>query len=502
MKVYIIFIFVFAYILEIYGSSISKIDDEPLTIPKDFILGAATASYQIEGAWNEDGKGENVWDYILHNEPDLVDDKSNGDIAADSYHKFEEDIKAMKEMGLNAYRFSISWSRILPKGDLSEINQAGIDWYSHFIDRLLEEGIEPLVTMYHWDLPQTIQERTGGFVNPIIADYFEDYAFVLFSNLGDRVKRWITFNEPIEVCKGYSVGKERPPGIVNRGVGDYLCAHGLLLSHARAYRLYDSTFRKQQNGKVGITLSVSWYEPKTDSEEDKEAARVKMDFDMGWYANPIFTQEGNYPQSMRDRIGNNSEAEGLRRSRLPKFSAEEINSLRGSADFLGLNHYTTSYTSAGVEGENPSRERDSGAKLEQDPSWPGSSAPWLKVVPWGIRKLIVDAAQRYPGYDIIITENGFPDEGELNDNGRINYLVSYMNQMMLAIHEDKAPLIGYFYWALIDNFEWMYGYTQAFGLYKIDYNSEERTRTAKDSSKVYAEMISTRQVPSPSSYVH
>lgn len=499
MEIYIIIFLTITSNFEIFGNCAIKID-EPLIIPEDFLLGASSASYQIEGAWNEDGKSESIWDNALHSHPEWVLDKSNGDGAADTYHKFEQDIKILKEMGLTGYRFSISWPRILPNGDLTKINQAGIDWYNHFINRLLEEGIEPIVTIYHWDMPQYLQERVGGMANPIIADYFEDYANVLFSNFGDRVKWWITFNEPTILCPGYGEGPVKAPGIENPDVGDYLCGHALLLSHARIYRLYNTTYRDNQKGKVGITLAVQWYEPKTESEEDKEAARVYMDFEMGWFAHPIFTQEGDYPQSMKDRIENISLADGLRRSRLPKFTSEQINDLKGSSDFLGLNHYTSYLLSPDESNNIPSRSRDSGTKMEQDPTWPGSSAPWLKIVPWGMRKLIVEATKRYPGYDILITENGYADDGLLQDDSRIDYLVSYMREMLLAVHEDNAPVIGYFHWSLFDNFEWMNGYTQKFGLYKVDYDNDELPRIAKDSSKVYAGIVSSRQVPPPSFY--
>lgn len=218
------------------------------SFPDDFLFGVATAAYQIEGGWNEDGKGENIWDSFTHNHPEYIKDNSSGDVACDSYHKIAEDIALIKSLGVNYYRFSLSWSRILPKGYSYSVNKAGIDYYNKLIDGLLNEGIQPMITLYHWDLPVVFQDL-GGWPNELIADYFEDYAKVAFDNFADRVKYWITFNEPYIVCyQGYG-SVDKAPALNMTGYADYLCTHTVLKAHANVYHLYNNTYKSKYNGE-------------------------------------------------------------------------------------------------------------------------------------------------------------------------------------------------------------------------------------------------------------
>jgi beta-glucosidase/6-phospho-beta-glucosidase/beta-galactosidase len=464
------------------------------SFPPHFLFGAATAAYQIEGGWNEGGKGDNIWDTLTHQHPDWIADGLNGDIAADSYHRYNEDVRAVREMGMNVYRFSISWSRVLPTGDVDIVSKAGLAYYNSLINELIANGIEPMVTMYHWDLPQPLQD-IGGWPNLAIADYFEEYARVLFAHFGDKVKWWITFNEPHSMCAGYGERRLTAPGIDAHGIGDYMTAHTVLKAHARVYHLYDTVYRKRQKGHVGITLDSKWYEPLDSSEDSKEAAERGLQFHLGWFAHPIFSTEGDYPSVMKKRISNNSMTEGRTRSRLPRFNRKEVEYIKGTFDFFGLNHYTTSLATAGTVGESPSKRRDSGVKLRQDPSWPSSASAWLKVVPWGFRKLLVWIANEYNNPPVFITENGFSDRGELEDANRTNYLTSYLRELLKAIHEDGCNVFGYTAWSLIDNYEWLKGYTEKFGLYYVNYSDPARPRIPKHSSRVMAEIIRTRHIP-------
>lgn len=210
---------------------------------------------------------------MVHNKPDDIKDKSNGDVAADSYHNYKRDVEMMRELGLDAYRFSFSWSRILPTGFSNEINQAGIDFYNNYIDEMLKYNIIPMVTLYHWDLPQKLQEL-GGFSNPLFSEWFEDYSRVAFEKFGDRVKHWITFNEPREICyEGYG-NNTKAPQINAHGIGEYLCAKHLVMAHAKAYHAYNNEFKASQGGTCGITISVNWFGPLTDSDEDAAAAEL------------------------------------------------------------------------------------------------------------------------------------------------------------------------------------------------------------------------------------
>ncbi|CAG0896208.1 unnamed protein product, partial [Cyprideis torosa] len=312
-------------------------EEEPLlydTFPDDFVWAAATSAHQIEGAWDEDGKGVNIWDTFTHGPPE----RPNGDIACDTYHKWQEDIDMLQALGVTHYRFSISWARILPEGT-GRINPLGIEWYSNFTDGLLAAGIEPMVTLYHWDLPQALQDR-GGWLSDDAWDWFEEYADVMFGALGDRVKLWITLNEPwVASVVGYGTGAHAP-GLNNEGEFPYISAHNMLKSHARAYRLYKSKYA-DQNGQVGITLNVGYAIPDNDDPITIEAANRNLEFNIGWFAHPVLI-DGDYPPVMRELVDYKSQQQGFAQSRLPYFTEEEKAMLAQSSDFLGMNYYTGS----------------------------------------------------------------------------------------------------------------------------------------------------------------
>ncbi|KAJ8924301.1 hypothetical protein NQ315_007094 [Exocentrus adspersus] len=433
-----------------------EVNNKPF--PDDFLFGTATASYQVEGGWDEDGKGENIWDHLAHTHPELIDGNATGDVACDSYHRYKEDVALLKDLGANHYRFSLSWSRILPNGTSDNVNLAGVDYYKNLIKELRANDIEPLVTIYHWDLPQVLQEQ-GGWPDDFIVDAFADYARVCFELLGDSVKYWLTFNEPKQTClQGYGDGSMAPM-IQESGVLDYKCTHNVLKAHAKAWHIYDDEFRAKQNGKVSITIDTSWFEPVDDAPENEEAAETKRQFTFGWYVNPIFN--GDYPEVMKTRIANRSAAEGLDESRLPAFTDEEIAYILGTHDYLGLNVYTSSLIRAIPEPEigQPSYYSDIGVEESTSPDWPSSASSWLKITPWGARKLLNWIKKTYNDPDIFITENGVSEDGtDLNDNIRVNYYRDYLSNIRSAM-EDGVSVIGYTAWSLMDNFEWMRGYT-------------------------------------------
>ncbi|XP_049766418.1 myrosinase 1-like [Schistocerca cancellata] len=461
--------------------------------PDGFYLGAATAAYQVEGGWNEGGKGESIWDHTLHAQPNLTADGQNGDVAADSYHKYKEDVQLLVGLNANVYRFSLSWPRILPTGDTDNINQAGIDYYNSLINELLANGIQPMVTLYHWDLPQELQ-KLGGWPNAVIADYFVEYARIAFENFGDRVKLWLTFNEPDMFSNGYSSATALAPGADSPGVADYLLAKAVLLAHARVYRLYDQRFRPTQRGRVGITLNIDWYEPLTSSADDAEASDRQLQFECGLWAHPIFSREGDFPEVVKLRVAANSRKEGRTRSRLPTLSPAEVNLIRGTADFFGINHYSSSLVTSGSSGSEPSKTYDSGVVTSMFEGYPTSF--WISDIPWGLRKLLNWLHKSYPGYPFFITENGWSDPpGVLNDTARIHYYRGYLSALLRSINDDGVPVIGYTAWSLLDNLEWMNGYTIKFGLYSVDYDDPERPRTAKASVPVMAQIYKERAVP-------
>ncbi|PZC77129.1 hypothetical protein B5X24_HaOG203683 [Helicoverpa armigera] len=465
--------------------------------PDDFLFGTATAAYQVEGAWNKDGKGENIWDHMTHTNPTVIRDQSNGDIAADSYHNYKRDIEMMRELGLDAYRFSMSWTRILPTGMANEVNPAGIEFYNHFINEMLKYNITPLVTLYHWDMPQKLQEL-GGLANPLFTGWFEDYARVVFENFGDRVKMFITFNEPREICyQGYGADLKAP--ILNStAVGTYLCAKNLVMAHARAYHLYDKEFRATQGGQCGITISVNWFGPVTDSAEDAVAAEIKKQGEWGLYAHPIFSTEGGFPKELSQKIAEKSAAQGYRRSRLPEFTEEEKAFVRGASDFFGVNHYTAKLISA-TKFKKPVPvpsfldDMDVGEFIPD--RWMAAASEWLKLAPNSLYNALTYLKEKYNNPVFYITENGwstFKDRG-LHDYDRIIYYRASMESVLKCL-DDGVNLKGYMAWSLMDNFEWMQGYVERFGLYQVDFSDPARTRTPRKSAFVYKHIVKHRYV--------
>ncbi|XP_022915650.2 myrosinase 1-like [Onthophagus taurus] len=468
---------------------------EDYVFPPNFQFGVATASYQVEGGWNASGKGENIWDVLTHNRPELIYDQSNGDIACDTYNKAITDVQLLKSLGVDFYRFSFSWSRILPVGTSNKINPDGIRYYNELIDELLKNGIKPFATMFHWDLPQPLQE-IGGWPNPVVADLFVDYANVLFEHFGDRVKDWITFNEPAVFCGGGYEDGSKAPAYKGNGFGVYLCAHTVLRAHGKAYRLYESKYKASQGGRVGITLDTYWFEPSSDKPEDIEAGEITIQMNFGWFAHPIYSKEGDYPSVMKERIAEKSSTEGFPRSRLPEFTPEEIEEIRGSSDFFGLNHYTTNKCTPLPAGWGipPSQWTDIGTMCYYETNWEIGASSWLAVVPWGFRKLLVWIKNEYNNPEVIITENGFSDKGELNDCRRINYYNTYLEELLKAIHEDGCNISGYTAWSFLDNFEWMRGFTEKFGVIYVDFDDPDRSRTPKMSYYVYKNILATKRV--------
>ena len=453
--------------------------------PNDFVWGTATSSYQIEGAADEGGRGKSIWD-VFCDTPGKVANGDTGAVACDHYHRFEEDIKLMADMGVKAYRFSISWSRILPNGLNDSINQEGVDFYNAMIDCCLSHGIEPWATLYHWDLPQHLEESIGGWLSDSISDRFAEYSEFCFAQFGDRIKRWITINEAwVAAILGYGQGVFAPGHTSNSE--PYLAGHNLLLAHAKAVNVYRQKFQTEQVGLIGITNNCDWREPLTNSVEDKAAAQRALEFFLGWFADPIYL--GDYPACMRQSVV----------ERLPRITDEQRQLIKGSSDFFGLNHYTTMYAaqSNGDSGEqnvygNGGLNEDQGIDLSVDEAWPTTDMQWA-VVPWGCRKLLHWIAERYDNPDIYITENGcaYDDEpinGEVNDQRRVDFYASYLAECALAI-DAGVNLKGYFAWSFMDNFEWASGYDKRFGIHHVDFDSGKRT--PKLSAKWFKQLLSS-----------
>lgn len=311
------------------------------TFPPDFQWGVATSAYQIEGGFNEDGKSFSIWDEFTNKENSTIVDGSTGNQACDSYHKIHEDVQMLRKLNINYYRFSISWTRVIPDVDHPyDVNIEGLTYYNNLIDMLLSYNIEPFITLYHWDLPAKIQNQYGGWQNVSTADRFEEYSDIVFKAFSSKVKKFITFNEPREsTVGGYEIGY-MAPGLKFAGYGAYNTSVTVLLAHAKAYRLYDRKYREHYGGKVGITLNCDWGEIRKPQDLlYQEAQNRYLQWYIGLFAHPIFL--GDFPMVMKEGVRRKSVQQGLSESRLPTLSAEQIVLIKGTADFLGLNHYTT-----------------------------------------------------------------------------------------------------------------------------------------------------------------
>ncbi|MDF3129825.1 GH1 family beta-glucosidase [Kiritimatiellaeota bacterium B1221] len=448
---------------------------------KNFIWGTATSAHQIEGAWLEDGKGMNIWDAFSHT-PGKIANEDHSEVACDHYHLYETDIAHMKDLGVNGYRFSIAWSRVIPDGK-GKVNPQGIDFYNRLIDSLLAAGITPFITLYHWDLPLTLQMEHDGWLSEVTADAFARYAQICFEAFGDRVTNWITFNENwCTAVIGNGQGHFAPGRISDDE--PYIVAHNLLLAHGKAVQ----NFRQGDfPGQIGIANNCDWREPYTDSPEDKAAAQEALEFFFGWFTDPVIF--GDYPAIMRERLGD----------RLPHFTPEQSEMLKGSSDFLGLNHYTTHYASREpiapdqmkADVGNGGDQDDQQVYLHHDPDWPRTSMGWF-VVPWGFRKLLNWIKEHYGDIPIFVTENGCSvaadnKEDAVNDQFRADFVEGYTQALTQAVEEDGVNVKGYFCWTLMDNFEWTRGYNMRFGLIYCDFETQERT--PKASFHHYAEII-------------
>lgn len=463
--------------------------------PESFVFGTATAAYQIEGAAGEGGRTPSIWDVFSHTEGKVANGDT-GDVACDHYHLFEDDVKLVADLGTKAYRFSISWPRILPNGSAGGVNEEGVQFYKRLLAALKTVGVEPVVTLYHWDLPSSVHASTGGWADPggAVSHEFAEYARVCFEEFGDDVKQWITLNEPwCSSILGYVTGEHAPGKSDAGGVDPYRAAHNLLRAHASAVQVYRKQYQKEQRGKIGITLNCDWAMAEPDSGADGEAAVKRyLDFNLGWFADPIW--KGDYPVVMRETVGD----------RLPDFTREEKLALKGSSDFFGLNHYSTHVVCAArqddgknARGCKPSFWSDEAVHKRADARWPRTDMGW-SVVPAGLRGVLGYIHRTYaPSGGILVTENGLAaPEADLAkavvDTTRVDFYSGYLSAVHDAL-EDGVDVRGYFLWSLLDNFEWAYGYEKRFGLHYVDYGTQKRT--PKPAAAWYKQLVTDRVMP-------
>ncbi len=440
--------------------------------PEGFVWGTATAAYQIEGAWNEDGKGESIWDRFSHT-PGKIANGETGDVACDHYHRWREDVELMKAVGLKAYRFSISWPRVLPEGR-GRVNQAGLDFYRRLAEGLLEAGIEPYATLYHWDLPMALQDQ-GGWPERGSVDAFVEYAEVVCRGLGGLVKSWITLNEPrVSAEVGYLEGRHAPG---HTDLDEMLAAaHHLLLAHGRAVSVIRSHCSDAQ---VGITLDLHPSVPASPSMEDRRAADLQLAIKSRWYLDPLVGR--GYPSS------------GVEEFNRPMafVNSGDMQTIAVPIDFLGVNYYSRDIvrSSAIPEEENAPRSVFPGRQR---------TAMGWEVYAQGLYELLTWLHAAYPFKTFFVTENGVayddvvgPD-GSIDDPARVVYLRDHLQAAASAI-ADGVALKGYFVWSLLDNFEWSFGFSKRFGLVHVDFETQKRT--PKASASWYRDVIVAGYVP-------
>jgi len=437
-----------------------------IRFPEGFLWGAATAAYQIEGAVDEDGRGPSIWDTFSHT-PGAVLRGDTGDIACDHYHRWEQDLDLLVDLGVNSYRLSVAWPRVVPTGS-GAVNEKGLDFYDRLVDGLVERGIAPMVTLYHWDLPQALQDAGGGWANRDTAAHFADYASVVAGRLGDRVSHWLTLNEPYcSAFVGHLEGRHAP------GVRDEATAvtvlHHLLLAHGLGVQALRGS---GVAGQVGITCNLTSPHPASERAEDVAAARRLDLYENRMFLDPLF--RGAYPDDARDYYDGITDFSFVREG--------DLETIAAPIDYFGINYYERHL----VEADPADAVR--GWRRVPDPH---PTTVGIGVHPEGLREILERVARDYTSLPLIVTETGISlhdyvdPAGEIHDAERTAFYDGHMRAAHEAI-ENGVDLVGFFPWSLMDNFEWAWGYAYRFGMYYVDYRTQERI--PKDSARWFAEV--------------
>ncbi|KAJ9696518.1 hypothetical protein PVL29_008638 [Vitis rotundifolia] len=463
--------------------------------PDDFIFGAGTSAYQVEGAANQDGRSPSTWDTFVHAGGTHG---ATGDIACDQYHKYKEDVKLMVETGLDAYRFSISWSRLIPNGR-GPVNPKGLAYYNNLINELISHGIQPHVTLFHVDLPLVLEDEYEGWLSRRIVKDFTEFADVCFREFGDRVSHWTTLNEGnVFVLAGYDMGSlppqrcsppfgYRPCTKGNSSFEPYIAGHHLLLAHASAARLYKKKYQAKQHGFIGINIFAYWFAPLTNTTEDITATQRAKDFYLGWFLDPLVF--GDYPETVKKNAG----------TRIPAFTTSESKQVKGSFDFIAINHYFATYIK-----DNPEKlkidERDFELDVGTDMIFkPQNDVPAVQppLMPWGLQGVLEYLKQVYGNPPIYIHENGMRMQRNtsLNDTSRVKYMEVYIGGVLDAIRNGSNTR-GYFIWSFLDVLELLDGFESSYGLYYVDLDDPDLKRYPKLSAHWYSDFLKRRNMSS------
>ncbi|WP_273834100.1 GH1 family beta-glucosidase [Guptibacillus sedimenti] len=437
-----------------------------IQFPETLKWGAATASYQIEGAANEDGRSPSIWDTFSH-APGNVRNGDHGDEACNSYHLYKEDVQHLKKLGVDLYRFSIAWPRVMPEGR-GELNPKGVAYYQNLIDELIENGIEPMITLYHWDLPQVLQDK-GGWENRETIDAFNEYAVAMFKEFGDKVSKWITINEPWCASFLSNYLGAHAPGKTDLQAGVDV-AHHLMVAHGKAVQSFRELL---PDGEIGYAPNTGWLEPFSNKQEDIDACKRAMMWQKEWFMDPVF--KGSYPETLITIFENHN-------AKL-KLEDGDLELISQPIDFMGINYYTGSLGRY-KEGEGLFEVEEIPLDYRKtDIDWP--------IYADGFYNVLCDLHETYGDVPIYITENGAcynheVEDGRVHDQERVDYLKQHLTSLHRAI-ESGVPIKGYIVWSLLDNFEWAFGYEKRFGIIHVNYRTFERT--PKDSYYWYRQTI-------------
>lgn len=498
---------------------------DKFTLPEGFMLGTGSSAYQIEGAWNADNKAPSIWDHYFHTKNFLVSNPGsfltkpqkkkfpiyhkgtdlhaldairgysfvNGDIACDSYNKLDEDIKNLVELGVNTYRFSISWPRVLPFGDDRTINNLGVQYYQKLIKKLKDNKITPVVTIYHWDLPVCLQEL-GGWANPKIIEYFANYSDFLFKTFGADVKLWTTINEPRLVAFAYgNEGMAPSVGETFNGIAEYMVIRNLLLAHAKAYRLYEKHYAQSQKGEISICVDTAAYFPKNpELEADKEAVDKAFNFMLGVFTQPLV--DGTFPKSLLDSIAKTNKQEKITKhiNRIVEFTEEEKTELKNSYDFIAFNYYDSFKVQAMTEAEY----KEEGAVLNKDLGVilsPNSDN--IKETFDGFTQVVKWLVDNVKNPKLFIAENGIAEKANEDSSAlKIEYHHGILTELDKALKEGVV-ITGYCVWSFMDSLEWTSGYfSKLFGIYAVDFNDPKRTRSKKKSFDFFETLFKEKKL--------
>lgn len=481
-------------------------ESEDAILPEGFLFGAGSSAIQIEGAPLEDGRGLSAIEYIiqqLKNSSYGYEFKNMAEPgeAAKSYKNYAKDVEMAAALKLTVYRFSISWPRVLPEGHTGVKNAPGIQYYHNLIDLLIENNIQPMVTMYHFDYPYEIMKQYGTWSNRSIVEPFVEYANFLFSEYGEKVKLWTTINEPNYYCSTFALLEF--PGIYTRSKGDdWKCVHNTILAHSKVYRLYEKNYRASQHGEIGAAALTLWSRPNSTSWDDVEAAERANIFGLGSIYHPVVF--GDYPQLVKDRVWKYSQLEGLTESRLPVFSPEEKEMIKGAADFLCFNAYMGTYMRDGTYDPRPasgSIASDRDAIEVGTTTVPGQfTGMFMNNDPHVLREAPRWIHRTY-NKSIFITENGWGDERDFSkvdpkdDAPRVGYHSEYLHQLLKVMKEEDIKIKGYLAWSLLDSYEWTANETRKFGLVHVDFENGSYNRSLKNSAWFFQYIGKNRRVP-------